>query len=403
MGLVLSGLLWLAGERLDAKARILSIANLEPESASAEQNVPAGSGPDEDCLMCHSDPDFKGTFQNGESISLHVDYGEYEQSVHEPAGLNCVACHTDISRYPHHAEEQVSCTSCHPEEGGQLGSSYATLRVQLTYDDHRDMTLTLNEACRSCHELEFQLAADSVHVRVFERGNREAPMCVDCHGSHNISSPGKPRARVSHICGTCHKAVYSTYRHSVHGQALDSESNPDVPVCTDCHGAHIIPSPFTAVFRAGSPEMCGRCHADEQLMTKYGISARVFETYVADFHGRTVQLSGTQPGMAPRQAVCYDCHGIHDIRRTDEPKTGIGIKQNLLEICRQCHADVTANFPDAWLSHYEPSPQKAASVYYTETFFTILTSSVIAALMGHIILDFSRLAAKRIRSRGAPS
>ena len=53
------------------------------------------SEPDENCMMCHSDPDFKGTFQNGESISLYVEAGEYEQSVHGPAGLNCVACHTE--------------------------------------------------------------------------------------------------------------------------------------------------------------------------------------------------------------------------------------------------------------------------------------------------------------------
>lgn len=396
---MLVGVFWLAEETRLTKARTVFPVKLNtPGSGFSVLKIPSGSDPNEDCLMCHSDPDFKGTFQDGELISLHVNNGEYEQSVHEPAGLNCVACHTDISHYPHHTEEQVTCVDCHPEEGGQADTTYATLRVQLPFADYREMTLSINEACRTCHEVEFELAGDSVHVRVFERGNREAPVCVDCHGSHDVTSPGKPRAKISHICGTCHKAVYSTYRSSVHGKALDNESNSDVPVCTDCHGAHSIPSPFTAAFRSKSPEMCGNCHANEELMTRYGLSHQVFETYVADFHGTTLQLFSSNTSMSPRQAVCYDCHGIHDIRRIDDPKTGIGLKENLLGTCRQCHPEVTANFPDAWLGHYEPSPEKAQVVYYTETFFTILTVTVISGLIGHMILDFIRLTVKRMRA-----
>jgi hypothetical protein len=136
-------------------------------------------------------------------------------------------------------------------------------------------------------------------------------------------------------------------------------------------------------------------------MAKYGLSAQVFETYLADFHGTTLQLFEPRPDASPREAVCFDCHGVHDIRRTDDPETGIGMKENLLEICRQCHSDATTSFPDAWLSHYEPSREKIISVYYTEKFFTILTVSVIAALMGHIVLDFGRLVVKKIKSEGA--
>ncbi|MFQ5577153.1 MAG: cytochrome c3 family protein [Anaerolineae bacterium] len=393
--LLLVGLVWMAAGAFPTHASATPQAG---PTAPLEQRLPPASEPNENCLMCHSDPDFKGRFQNGELISLNVNAGEYEQSVHEPAGLTCVACHTDISRYPHHIEEQVTCTHCHPEQGGESVADYATLRVELPFVDYRAMTLSINEACRSCHELEFQLAEDSVHVRVFERGNREAPVCVDCHGSHNVTHPGQPRAKISHICGTCHRAVYSTYTSSVHGQALDSESNPDVPVCTNCHGTHSIPSPHTANFRTKSPEMCGNCHADQEVMDKYGISAEVFKTYVADFHGTTLQLSEANSSSSPRQAVCFDCHGIHDIRPTDDPKTGISIKENLLETCRQCHPDVTPNFPAAWMAHRESDRQESPLVYYVETFFTILTTLVIVALVAHIILDFSRLVVKKIKS-----
>ena len=401
LGLFLIGMLWFTGEAQQARAK--AVSQVRPLSASPEQLVASDTGPDSTCLMCHADPDFKGSFQNGELFSLHVDSGEYYQSVHGPAGLHCVACHTDNNRYPHHAEEQITCIECHPAEGGQDDTPYATLRVQLSFANHREMTLIINETCRSCHEAEFMVVGDSSHVRVRRRGNLDAPVCVDCHGSHNVTWVDNPRVDISQRCGTCHGATYSTYRTSVHGAALENESNPDVPTCTDCHGAHYIPSPKTAVFRAKSPQLCAGCHANEQIMAKYGLSAQVFETYIADFHGTTLQLLEPKPDTSPREAVCFDCHGVHDIRRTGDPETGIGIKENLLETCRQCHSGVTINFPDAWLSHYEPSPKEAAWVYYTEKFFAILTVSVISALMGHIVLDFGRLVIKKIISGGAPT
>ena len=108
-------------------------------------------------------------------------------------------------------------------------------------------------------------------------------------------------------------ASHAKYRDSVHGQALTS-GNPDVPTCITCHPAHTAEDPRTIDFRIKSPELCASCHADKELMAKYGISTEVFETYVADFHGKTVMLfEQTAPGQTTNKAVCIDCHGVHDI------------------------------------------------------------------------------------------
>ena len=210
LGLFLIGMLWFTGEAQPARAKAVSQVRLL--SASPEQLVASDPEPDSVCLMCHADPDFKGSFQNGELFSLYVDSGEYERSVHGPAGLNCVACHTDVSRYPHHDEEQITCIECHGEDGGAADTSYATLRVALPYADHREMTLVKNDSCRSCHEQEYEVAGPSAHVRVFEGGNRDSALCIDCHGSHSISNPEEPRAKIARICGECHQAVDSTYK-----------------------------------------------------------------------------------------------------------------------------------------------------------------------------------------------
>ena len=135
MALLLVGVFWLAWDWSQARA------DTSPQK-----------GPTENCLMCHGDPDFVGSFQNGELISLYVDGGEYEDSIHGPAGLNCVACHTNLASYPHHDDQQI-CIACHPKEGGGSESTRAPLRVKLPFADRREMVLAINESCRSCHTL----------------------------------------------------------------------------------------------------------------------------------------------------------------------------------------------------------------------------------------------------------
>jgi predicted CXXCH cytochrome family protein len=340
--------------------------------------------------MCHADPDFKGSFQNGELFSLYVDSGEYEQSVHGPAGLNCVACHTDLSRYPHHTEEQVTCIECHGEDGGTADTSYATLRVTLPYADHREMTLAKNESCRSCHEQEYEVAGPSAHVKVFEGGNRDSALCIDCHGSHDIPHPEEPRAKIAQICGDCHEAVYSTYRSSVHGAALEADSNPDVPTCVDCHGVHNVRGPRDPSYRNDSIVICGGCHGDTELMAEYGISTDVLKTYLSDFHGRTVDLFRRFDIDTPSdKAVCFDCHGIHNIRRVDDPLSTVHT-DNVLQTCQLCHKDARPNFTSSWLAHDLPTWEDDPALSAVNLAYSILTPLTIGGFLTYIGLDVGK-------------
>ena len=121
-------------------------------------------------------------------------------------------------------------------------------------------------------------------------------------------------------------------------------------------------------------------------MKKYGISTQVMTTYVSDFHGTTVTLfQNTDPLAQTNKPVCYDCHGVHDIQRVDDPQKGLALKQNMLQACQRCHPDATANFPDSWLSHYIPSPDKYPLVYYVNLFYMIFIPVVLGG-MGFIVL-----------------
>ncbi|UCG24050.1 MAG: cytochrome c3 family protein [Chloroflexota bacterium] len=363
--------------------------------SSRSSDAMSDGDPQSDCQMCHADSDLVGEFFDGTTLSLFVDGDEYIDSVHGQAGLGCSACHIDITAYPHH-QQQISCVECHEELTGAQVVDPHQVHVKLGYDNARDMSVALNDVCRECHELEHEAAQDSLHAEVMDFGNLDAPMCIDCHGSHNITPPAKPRAKISLTCANCHRSVFSTYRVSVHGAALEEDSNPDVPTCVDCHGAHSVSGPHDVAFRNESIVICGDCHDDEDLMAKYDISTEVFETYLDDYHGRTVELfRGRGQERLATQAVCYDCHGIHNIRSHEDPQSSV-YPDNLQHTCSHCHEDADIRFPEAWLSHYIPSWDQTPVLHMVNILYQVLIVGTIGGMVAYIGLDFGkRLSEKR--------
>ena len=348
--------------------------------------VPANAEPHSNCLMCHSNPDLVGVLQNGDTLSLFVNDNHYIRSVHGEKGLECVACHPNISGYPHGEVQQISCLECHDELGGNMTTKYVALRVNLPYENRRALGLPINEYCRPCHEKEFDSTIDSAHVKVLNSGNTQAPVCIDCHGSHEITPPDQPRSKISQTCAVCHESVYSSYRSSVHGKALEEDGNPDVPTCIDCHGVHSVRGPRDPSFRGDSIMICGKCHSNRPLMEKYGIDVDVFNSYLDDFHGRTVNLFREKGGLSSNKAVCFDCHGIHNIRSVDDPLSSV-YPDNLQATCQQCHEDASIRFPQAWLSHYSPSMEKTPALYLVGLAYQLLIPVTLGGFAVYIGLD----------------
>ncbi len=259
------------------------------------------------CLSCHENPELSITLPDGEQLSLFISPEMLADSVHSPAGIECEACHTEITTYPH------------PE---------------IKYQSARELSRNYYEACKKCHASNYALTLDSMHNQVAEQGNLDAPICTDCHGAHDVQPPDEPRALISHTCGQCHQEINSTYEQSVHGGALIQTDNPDVPVCTDCHGVHNIQDPRTALFRIETPDLCASCHADQELMEKYDLSADVYSLYRTSWHGVDISVyKANWPTIWHDSAVCTDCHGIHNIRQTGDPDSMV-TSANLLARCR---------------------------------------------------------------------
>jgi hypothetical protein len=136
-------------------------------------------------------------------------------------------------------------------------------------------------------------------------------------------------------------------------------------------------------------------------MAKYGISTEVFDTYVADFHGTTVQLFEKQtPWQETNKAVCYDCHGVHNILPADDENSQV-IKENLLATCQQCHPDANVNFPASWTSHFRPSWEHNRWVYVVNLFYQFLIPTVVGGFLLFIGSDVYLRIWRRAERRNA--
>jgi predicted CXXCH cytochrome family protein len=322
------------------------------------------------CLSCHGNPDLKMTLPSGEEVSLYISAADLKNSVHSPVGIECEACHTEIKTYPH------------PEIG---------------FQNRREMSRTYYQACQKCHPSNYEKAQDSMHAQAAEAGNLEAPICTDCHGAHNVQPPGQPRAQISTTCGKCHTEINQEYSQSIHGSVLLGEDNPDVPVCTDCHGVHNIQDPRTAQFRVETPDLCAGCHANAELMAKYDLPADVYGLYDLSWHGVDISVYKAQwPNLWHESAVCTDFHGIHNIRTTDDPASMVN-PDNLLATCQKCHQGVGPNWTGAWTGHNRIDPEKTPTLYYTEVFYSSFTPVVLWLSIIYVLLQIFHAVVDRVR------
>jgi predicted CXXCH cytochrome family protein len=341
--------------------------------ATAGQPLPQ-AGEELSCLACHGSdqPALTHVFPTGEVWSLYVDEAAYRASRH--GQLACSACHTDIR------------TPSHP--------------VPTRLSSPRSYQLEQYPTCRKCHDQVYQNELDSVHARELAAGNWQyAPVCTDCHDPHATSDPDQPRTAIPFTCSKCHSAIYNEYLGSVHGKALVDENNLDVPTCVDCHGVHRQEDPRTTAFRLNSPQLCATCHADPVKMARYNLSTAVFNTYLADFHGTTVTLfERTSPDVATNKPVCYDCHGVHNMKSAKDPDSQV-VQANLLRTCQKCHPDATENFPASWLSHYEPDARKYPLVYFVNLFYQILIPAVLGFMGLYVVVDFGSRLTRRLSGK----
>ena len=324
------------------------------------------------CIVCHTDTDQTFQLADGSIHNVGVDLDTLNASAHGAGSadgpLACADCHTQLE-FPHE---------------GPLPES------------DRLYTVSRSLGCIDCHTEETENLGDGVHYTALLEGNLRSATCVDCHGAHDVTKiDDAPVWATTSACGDCHTTTFNEYKDSVHGVAL-FEGDENLPACTDCHGVHGIDHPTTALFRNRSPETCAVCHADKDLMADYGISTNIFDSYLTDFHGSTVALfNQTASDVPTNKAVCYDCHGVHDITPSDDDKSRV-VRENLVQTCQNCHPDATSDFPDSWVGHFEPTIESHPLMFAVDWFYKLLIPFTLGAFAVLIGTDIIRIIRERL-------
>lgn len=250
--------------------------------------------------MCHEDKTLTGT-KNGRSFSVYVDAKKLASSVH--GDVDCIMCHSDLegSDFPHTKNvKRATCNACHDD-------------AQAMYDE-------------------------GLHGKAYEHGDRLAPTCQTCHGSHDIIKVKDPKSAVAPIkipflCGSCHKEgtavqrqrkipqdhILENYSESMHGDGLLKKGLGVAATCASCHSPHrILPhtDPRSTISRNNIAATCTKCHMEIEQVHRKIIKGELWEK---------------QAHVLP---ACVDCHQPHKIRSAF-------YEQGMADgDCLRCHSDV---------------------------------------------------------------
>ncbi|HXE91549.1 MAG TPA: cytochrome c3 family protein [Terriglobales bacterium] len=370
--------------------------------------APAQKSKAPDCLQCHQDA----------GMEKHVDPRVFQESVH--GVLSCTDCHTDVTAFPHEpAPAKVDCGTCHADarqafEAGiharaaKTGNGKTPTCVACHGDPHAikpssdpaSPTAHANvpQTCGKCHSDRFVVESggistrpffsyqESVHGRAVAAGQEKAAVCTDCHRAHDILTAADPKSpifkfNVPQTCGQCHKDVSHQFMASIHGQAIQ-RGNSQAPVCTDCHGIHLIKAHIDPTSSVASQALarttCAKCHEGMRLSEEFGVPGRRITTYLDSYHGLASRLGS---GVV---ANCASCHGVHNILPSSDPRSTIS-KENLVHTCGQCHPGASQNFAAGKVHLDVPVSRDMGSLgtLWVRRFYIVLIAFTLGGMVLH--------------------
>jgi len=144
--------------------------------------------------------------------------------------------------------------------------------------------------------------------------------CYECHVSVNVQQ----------------RTIAEKWQASIHGQ--------NGVGCADCHGGDptsdrmgIAMDPEKGFIgkpdRLATVGVCGSCHSDPSVMKQYGLPTDQYAKYWTSVHGQQLLAKNDT-----QVAICIDCHGVHDVKKTTDPSAQV-FAPNVPELCASCHAD----------------------------------------------------------------
>ena len=297
---------------VDANGHDLSI-NGESFTASTHAALP--------CTRCHAAATSIPHAAPLERVGLETcarchgaQVAAYETSVHGQAYQN--------GGYA----DAATCNDCHGsphsvKKASDPGSSVYPLNLPRTCAVcHGDLDFTKRHNLPANAS---RLYMDSIHGRALtDSGLLVTANCSSCHGAHDIRPKRDPlskvfRSNVPATCGACHAGVEEAYFQGIHGQALKA-GRAGAPVCVDCHTTHQIVRVEMDPWKLQIVKECGACHEESLKTYRDTLHGQVtnlgFMTLArcSDCHGAHRVLPASNPAstIAPANlvATCQKCH-----------------------------------------------------------------------------------------------
>jgi formate dehydrogenase gamma subunit len=363
-----------------APVRCASCHAEERRELAASAHAEDGNGHARTCVSCHGTHDVRPAASMGRDrcATCHGEVvSRYEESVHGVAlakgdgdvstcrdchgSTHSVRSHTDPESPTSHANVAGTCAQCHADR------ELVTRRK-----------ITIPEA--------MALYERSVHGR---SADPKAATCTDCHESHHLLRAGDPRSsiyrtNIPNTCGRCHAAENEAYQVGVHGTALERGVMAS-PVCTDCHGEHLIRGPRdpdSPVAAGMISKTCSHCHEAERIRETFGLPAGRLSTYEDSYHGLAAR------GGSPVAADCASCHGFHDILPSSDARSAVH-PANLPATCGSCHPGAGARFAEGRVHVAMSRPDNAILRWVRLTYIALIIGTI-GGMFAHNVLDFAK-------------
>jgi hypothetical protein len=260
------------------------------------------------CLDCHGalDP------------PLQVTEAQFSQDIHSQKGLNCASCHGGDP-----TKADMDAMSKSAGFRGKIERGQIPTLCGRCHSDGAFMR-QYNPGLRTDQLSQYQT---SVHGKLLAKGDTKVAVCIDCHGVHDLRSPGDSASKVHPLnvaktCARCHSDAshmkgysiptdqFAKYNTSVHHEAMVVRGDLSAPTCTTCHGNHGAAPPGVDSVR----NVCSNCHVFQAQM------------YEKSTHKAAFQSAGL-PG-------CVVCHSNHGVTHPTDARLGTGSEA----VCMQCHA-----------------------------------------------------------------
>ncbi len=320
-----------------------------------------GPPADAACRGCHNKNQGELTLSSGDTLQLVAPVDILEQS-------------------PHGAKTKVLCTSCHT---GKTHYQYPH-QPNPTQTRH-EFRLAVTQNCQACHypHRPFHPA---------EPANAKLPTCIDCHGSHDITTMGNiltkmPAACVSchtdqtpdwaakfiaprrglgqpadgyigsYRCGGCHDALYRSWRDTLHAKMIQDPAADPAVILGDFSQANpaLTFKKTDVVYTIGSHWKQQYLTRDDQgnfyvLPAQWNVAAGQWAAYKTEPKTEWRQACGSchvtglntaSGGFVEFGIGCESCHGPGAAHAADPKKVKPFAKVDD-QVCGACHSRGTS-------------------------------------------------------------